>query len=79
MVRAAAAKAAGGRDYMRATSDQSFDQLDDLAVWHYVNYSTAMEFNTLQKFLTELYPYLAENYGSAVRHARRKGKRLTSN
>jgi hypothetical protein len=74
MVKSAAVKAAGGREFMRGTSDQSFDELDDLAVWHYVNFSTAAEFNTLQKFLTELYPYLAENYGNAVRHAKRKGK-----
>jgi hypothetical protein len=73
MVKDAAVKAAGGRDFMRVTSDQSFEKLDDLAVWHYVNYSAAAEFKTLQKFLTELYPYLAENYGNAVRHARRKG------
>ena len=72
MVRGAAVKAAGGRDFMRVSSDQSFDELDDLAVWHYVNHSTAAEFEALQKFLTELYPYLAENYGNAVRHAKRK-------
>jgi hypothetical protein len=72
MVKSAALKAAGGSKFMRDTSDQSFDKLDDLAAWHYINYSTAPEFKSLQKFLTELYPYLADNYGNAVRHAKRK-------
>ena len=72
MVTSAAVKSAGGRAFMRSTSDQSFDKLDDLAVWHYVNYSTVPEFKRVQKFLVELYPYLADNYGNAVRHAKRK-------
>ena len=72
MVKSAALKAAGGSKFMRDTSDQSVDKLDDLAAWHYVNFSKAREFKTLQKFLVELYPYLAENYGMAVRKAKRK-------
>ena len=72
MVKSAALKAAGGSKFMRTTSDQSFDKLDDLAAWHYINYSKAREFKTLQKFLVELYPYLADNYGMAVRKAKRK-------
>jgi hypothetical protein len=72
MVKSAALKAAGGSKFMRDTSDQSFDKLDDLAAWHYINYSKAREFKKLQKFLVELYPYLAENYGMAVRRAKRK-------
>jgi len=74
MTRDSAVKAAGGRKFMRSSSDLSFNKLDDLAVWHYVNHSTAPEFKRVQKFLTELYPYLAENYGNAVRHAKRKDK-----
>ena len=74
MVKSAAVKAAGGSKFMRDTSDQSFDKLDDLAAWHYINYSTEPEFKALQKFLVELYPYLADNYGNAVRHAPRKSK-----
>ncbi len=72
MVKSAALKAAGGSKFMRETSDQSFNKLDDLAAWPYINYSTAREFKSLQKFLVELYPYLADNYGMAVRKAKRK-------
>jgi len=72
MVKSSAVKFAGGRAFMRESSDQSFNKLDDLAVWHYVNYSTVPEFKRMQKFLVELYPYLADNYGNAVRHAKRK-------
>ena len=74
MVKSNALKFAGGRRFMRESSDQSFNKLDDLAVWHYVNHSTVPEFKRVQKFLVELYPYLADNYGNAVRHAKRKPK-----
>jgi len=57
--RAAAVSAAGGQEFIHETSDQSFNDINDLAVWMYVHYSSAETYQASQKALRGIYPAFA--------------------
>jgi hypothetical protein len=58
--RAAAVSAAGGDIYIRQTSDQSFDNVDDLVVWLYVKYSASPTYVSAIKATRGIYPQFAD-------------------
>jgi hypothetical protein len=70
--REAALAACGGRDFIKQTSDQSFNEVDDLAVFMYVNYSTRPDYPKIYQLTCDVYPKLEKNYTKALQKAPRK-------
>lgn len=70
--RAAAIKMCGGWDYMRETTDLSFNNLDDMIVYLYVYYSANEHWKDVHKMITGVYPKYQERYMPAIRKARIK-------
>lgn len=68
--RAAALNLVGGEAYMRETSDQSFDDVDDLIVFLYVRYSEHEEFAQVLDLTQSIYPEVASRWEGALRRAR---------
>lgn len=65
---------AGGMEYIRDTSDLSFNSLDDLAVYMYVRFSNNEHYQEALNILREIYPELTtERYINALRNAKRGG------
>lgn len=65
-----ALKAAGGMEFIRDSSDLSFDNWEDLVVFMYVNYSQNEDYPDVLAATTTIYPEL-ENYPSAIAKASR--------
>ncbi len=70
--RGIAIKAAGGWEYIKKTSDMSFNSYDDMSVYLYVNHSTHKHYNDALSATYEIYPQLMKNYIKAIRNAKRK-------
>jgi hypothetical protein len=65
--RAAAVAAAGGEEYIRETSDQSFDNVDDMVVWLYVKHSSQQQtYPHAVKAMRGVYPAFAKRAVSAL-------------
>ncbi len=71
----AAAVAAGGWDYIRETSDLSFDNVDDLAVYLHVTHAGGGELAGPLSAAMDVYPSLQKRYNSAIKNAQRDAKR----
>ena len=71
--RPVALKASGGEAFMRATSDQSFDRLDDLIVYMYVN-GKLPRHREMEVLLRELYPKYRRGKASSLAAAEKKPK-----
>ncbi len=67
--RAIAIKASGGWDYIKSTSDSSFDNSNDLAVYIYATYSTNEHFKDVLDATMEIYPELKKGYYNALCNA----------
>ena len=67
--RAIAIKASGGWDYIKSTSDSSFDNVNDLAVYIYATYSTNEHFQDVLQATMEIYPKLKKGYYNALCNA----------
>jgi hypothetical protein len=67
-----AISAAGGKEYMKSTSDTSFDRREDFAVYLYVNHSTKELYKKALELMKEIYPDMGSNYESDVRNAPKK-------
>lgn len=65
-----ALKSAGGMDFIRESSDLSFNKWEDLAVYMYVNFSENKDYADVLAATTTIYPEL-ENYPSAIAKASR--------
>ncbi len=70
--RSVAIKAAGGWEYIRETSDISFNSINNMAVYLYVNHSTHKHYNDALSATYEIYPKLQKNYAKAIRKAGKK-------
>lgn len=70
--RAIAIDMAGGWEYIKETSDLSFDSVDDMAVYLYVKHSTHEHFQAAVEAAWEIYPELRKRYHVAIRDARRR-------
>lgn len=66
---AAAAQALGGWDEIRAQTELSFDDMDDLAVYLHVNYVGTADYDKALGATMELYPELKNGYEAAIRRA----------
>lgn len=66
---AAAAQALGGWDEIRAQTELSFDDMDDLAVYLHVNYAGTADYDKALGATMELYPELKNGYEAAIRRA----------
>jgi hypothetical protein len=67
--RAIAIKASGGWDYIKSTSDISFDNANDLAVYIYATYSINEHFQEVLQATMEIYPELKKGYYNALCNA----------
>lgn len=65
-------QAGGGWETIKKTSDISFNNLDDLAVYLYVNNSGHEHYQLALEALTTIYPEFQDHYQQAIRNAPRK-------
>jgi len=70
--RAIAIKASGGWEYIKSTSDTSFDNVDNLAVYLYAKHSSHPHYNNALKATWGIYPELQKRYYNALLKAGRK-------
>lgn len=64
-----AIKLAGGWDYIRNTSDLSFEKFDDLAVYMYAKYSKSEHYREVFNAVKDIYPEFQNKYEPAVKKA----------
>jgi len=67
--KAIAIQMCGGEEKIKATSDLSFNNLDDLALYIYVRHSKDANYNDVVKAVTGIYPDLQERYSQALVNA----------
>ncbi|MCK5011627.1 MAG: hypothetical protein KAS98_14120 [Deltaproteobacteria bacterium] len=67
-----AIKASGGWEYIKKTSDLSFNSVDNLSVYLYANHSSHKHYNDALKAAWEIYPKLKKRYFVAIKNAPRK-------
>jgi len=66
-----AIRSSGGWEYIRATSDSSFDNVNDYAVYLYVSHSTHPHYDNVLSMIKSIYPELGDNYYRAIANASR--------
>lgn len=71
--RKAAIEASGGEDYMRETSDLSFNSLEDMAAWMYQEHGNGSNFDEVLKATQEVYPDLEQVYPATVARVQGNG------
>jgi hypothetical protein len=64
--RSAALQAIGGEAFLRSTSDLSFNTLQELAQFIYLNFGANADFNQILKATYAIYPELESIYPAAV-------------
>lgn len=64
-------EAVGGEEGLRAASDQSFSEVDDLAVWLYAVHGSDEDFEEVRRATVTLYPELDKRWARAIKAARR--------
>jgi len=64
-----AIKCCGGWDAIRASSDQSFEKVEDLALWMYVTHSFDENYDKVLRLTMEIYPKLQKKYSKALAQA----------
>lgn len=62
----AALSAIGGEEYIRSTSDQSFAEIEDLAVFLYARHARHKDYKAVFEIAAAVYPELQEVYYSAI-------------
>ncbi|MGX4642482.1 hypothetical protein [Massilia sp. SYSU DXS3249] len=67
--RALAIKMAGGEEFIRANSDLSFNNINDMAVYMYAKNSTHKDFAQALKLAQDIYPELKTAYYPAIINA----------
>lgn len=70
--KAIAIKMAGGMDYIKKTSDLSFNSIDDMAVYIYVAHSNHEHYKEALSATYEIYPELKQKYYVAISKAKHK-------
>lgn len=70
--RAIAIEMAGGWDYIKSTSDTSFDSIGDYAVYLYAKYSHRENYQEVLEAVWEIYPELKKRYAGAINNAKRR-------
>lgn len=72
MARKVALDAIGGEAFLKSSSDMSFNSLNDMAVYMYVNHSTHPEYAKILKATIAIYPDLEAAYPVALASAQKK-------
>ena len=67
--RAAAIELVGGMDYMRSTTDMSFDNVSDLIVYIWVYYEDHPSYSEVVSLVGKIYPEYSSAYYSALNNA----------
>lgn len=67
--RAAAIEMVGGMDYMRSTTDLSFDSVSDLIVYTWANYEDHPSYDEVVKLVGQIYPEYSDAYYTALYQA----------
>ena len=67
--RAVALKAIGGEAFVRSSTDQSFNSLQDMALYMYVNYSANADYPKILAATYAIYPELEAAYMPALQAA----------
>ena len=70
--RAVAIEMSGGEEFIRKTSDLSFNNVNDLAVWLYAKHSSNKHYSDALEATYAIYPELKENYMEALYAAQTK-------
>jgi hypothetical protein len=73
--RAIAVKNSGGWDFIKETSDISFDRLDDLAVYLYATFSTHEHYQDALDATRASYPKMKQAYGNAIQKSHKRWKK----
>lgn len=64
-----ALEASGGEEFIRSSSDLSFDSIDDMAIYLYVKHSSHPNYQDALAAAQEIYPELKQRYGFALQTA----------
>jgi hypothetical protein len=64
-----AIESSGGMEYIKETSDMSFNSLDDMIVWLYATKSDNEHYSEVIKSVSGIYPDYNERYAIALRNA----------
>jgi len=70
--RAIAIETCGGMENIRATSDLSFNTVENMAVYMYVHHSTHEHYQGAVKACSDIYPQFGKRYHGAIRKAARR-------
>jgi len=66
-----AIEASGGWDFIKSTSDMSFNSIDDMVVWLYATKSTNEHYQDVVKAVGNIYPEFKDRQWAALNAARR--------
>ena len=67
--RLVAVEMVGGMEYMKSTTDLSFESLEDLALYTYATHSDHPDFDKVIDLVGEIYPDFTETYRHALLNA----------
>ena len=67
--------AAGGWEFIRETSDQSFDSVDDTAVYMHVTHADSAGYSEALSAAFDIYPDLKKRYGGAIKNAQKAARK----
>ncbi len=70
-----AVMAAGGWEFIRENSDQSFDNVDDVAVYLHVTHAGSAGYEEALSAAFDIYPDLKKRYAAAIKNAQAEAKR----
>ena len=71
MGREIAVKASGGWEYIKSTSDLSFNTVEELSVWMYATHSENEHYAEVLAAVQEIYPEMKQRYYAAIQNAPR--------
>lgn len=69
--REVAVKASGGWEYIKSTSDLSFNSIQELSVWMYATHGTNEHYAEVLSAIQEIYPEMKTQYYAAIQNAAR--------
>jgi hypothetical protein len=67
--RSAAIEMVGGMDFMRSTTDMSFDEINDLIIYTWVKYENHPSYPKVIDLIGKIYPEFSANYTAALTNA----------
>ncbi|MDH3647669.1 MAG: hypothetical protein OER80_12940 [Gammaproteobacteria bacterium] len=70
-----AVMAAGGWEFIRESSDQSFDDIDDTAVFMHVTHADSAGYSEALSAAFDIYPDLKKRYSGAIKKAQKEASK----